>query len=334
MQRKEELDGDEEYAVERLLSWLSRVGGADGNPLLDEVLDETQREFLLSYRLPESEADSTPGGSAQQRSRQYILPARTPRGSSLPSLAAAPAGVSGGMPAADAPGLPDVPSRASSEEVEADGSPELAEMLRKVRGGGQQAGTDGGVRPGNMSTACAACAGRASMPSRAGLSLWFLRTPLSPCQLDDWESFDVFRLAELTDGRPLQTVALALLRKRGLIARLGLPEDRLRCFLSDVEEAYHGHNAYHNSCHAADVTQVCVLAAAAGALGRRGAGWCLAGARDSCREQARRLQPEACRQACECALTHSLLSSPCRPWAPCWRPTALRSTSQTWSSWG
>lgn len=74
-------------------------------------------------------------------------------------------------------------------------------------------------------------------------------------QLEDWEAFNVFKLAQLTDGRPLQTVTLALLRKRGLVSRLGLPEDRLRSFLADAEEAYHPHNPYHNSLHAADVTQ-------------------------------------------------------------------------------
>ena len=84
-----------------------------------------------------------------------------------------------------------------------------------------------------------------------------LPCPALPClQLEDWEAFDVFKLARLTDGRPLQAVALALLRKRGLVSRLGLPEERLRSFLADVEEAYHPHNPYHNSMHAADVTQV------------------------------------------------------------------------------
>jgi hypothetical protein len=63
-------------------------------------------------------------------------------------------------------------------------------------------------------------------------------------------------VAQLTDGRPLQTVASVLLRKRGLVSRLGLPEDKLRCFLADVEDAYHPQNPYHNSLHAADVTQV------------------------------------------------------------------------------
>lgn len=78
--------------------------------------------------------------------------------------------------------------------------------------------------------------------------------PTTP-QLEDWEAFDVFRLADLTGGRPLQAVTLGLLRQRGLLARLGLPEQRVRSFLADVEEAYHPHNPYHNSSHAADVTQ-------------------------------------------------------------------------------
>lgn len=53
-------------------------------------------------------------------------------------------------------------------------------------------------------------------------------------QLEDWEAFDVFRLAQLTDGRPLQTVALSLLRRRGLLARLCLPEERLRKWVLEL----------------------------------------------------------------------------------------------------
>jgi hypothetical protein len=118
-QRKEELDQDEEYAVERLCSFLARVQGA-GDPLADDsLLDETQREFLLSYRLPtcvEADSASSPGVAA----RQYILPHRNARGGG---------GGDGGGGACSAE-----PSRASSEEAEPlnPTDPELQELLRAV----------------------------------------------------------------------------------------------------------------------------------------------------------------------------------------------------------
>lgn len=118
-QRKEDLNSEEEYAVERLCSWLAQVQGTV--PFLDDALDDAQREFLLSYRLPEAEADSTPGGGGGG-GRQYILPQRTPRGGSagvLPELAGN--GVEGAHS-----------SRACSEELEAVNDPELQEVLRAV----------------------------------------------------------------------------------------------------------------------------------------------------------------------------------------------------------
>ncbi|KAL4441504.1 hypothetical protein ABPG77_002008 [Micractinium sp. CCAP 211/92] len=209
LRKKEDLDADEEYAVERLCSWLSRVGGAD--PLLDEVLDETQREFLLSYRLPEAEADSTPGSRQRSRNRQYILPERLPRNAASGAGSGAGSGVNSAAGSGSLPALQEgnscgceTPGRGCSEDAEAANDPALQEQLQA---------------------------------------------------LEDWEAFDVFRLAELTGGRPLQAVALGLLRRRGLLSRLCLPEERVRSFLADVEEAYHPHNPYHNSSHAADVTQ-------------------------------------------------------------------------------
>ena len=83
--------------------------------------------------------------------------------------------------------------------------------------------------------------------------------------LEDWERFDVFRVAQLTEGRPLRTVALHLLRRRGLVGRLGLPEDKLTSFLDETELLYPP-NPYHNSSHAADVTQAVGAMLAAGTL--------------------------------------------------------------------
>ena len=50
-------------------------------------------------------------------------------------------------------------------------------------------------------------------------------------QLDSWEGFDVFRVASLTHGRPLETVAVALIRRFELIDKLQLPQDKLCNFL-------------------------------------------------------------------------------------------------------
>ena len=79
LQRKAELDAEEAAAVERLCSWLSQGmlhqgDDDDGDDDDASALDETQREFLLSYRLPAG-AD---GGACGAR-RQYILPQRAAR---------------------------------------------------------------------------------------------------------------------------------------------------------------------------------------------------------------------------------------------------------------
>ena len=50
-------------------------------------------------------------------------------------------------------------------------------------------------------------------------------------QVDDWGAFDVFKVASLTRGRPLEAVALAVLHRFDLVEKLGLPEAKLRAFL-------------------------------------------------------------------------------------------------------
>jgi hypothetical protein len=71
--------------------------------------------------------------------------------------------------------------------------------------------------------------------------------------LKTWQ-FDVFEFAKQSGGRPLYFIGLALFRQHGLIERFHIPEDKLRHFLTAVEEGYRP-NLYHNHVHAADVTQ-------------------------------------------------------------------------------
>ena len=50
-------------------------------------------------------------------------------------------------------------------------------------------------------------------------------------QLDDFASFDVFKVARLTQQRPLSTVTMALIQRYDLVAKLSLPVGKLTSFL-------------------------------------------------------------------------------------------------------
>jgi len=50
-------------------------------------------------------------------------------------------------------------------------------------------------------------------------------------QVEDWDAFDVFKLASLAGGRPLEAVTLTVLHRFDLIDKLKLPEKKLRNFL-------------------------------------------------------------------------------------------------------
>ena len=56
-------------------------------------------------------------------------------------------------------------------------------------------------------------------------------------------------------GRPLLHLGLNLFQKHGLLDHFKLDILKLHKFLSQVESSYHLDNLYHNSIHAADVTQ-------------------------------------------------------------------------------
>lgn len=70
-----------------------------------------------------------------------------------------------------------------------------------------------------------------------------------------WQ-FNSFHLAEVTDGRPLSTLAFYLITKTGLLSSLpSLHAVKLARFLRRIEAGY-GTNPFHNATHAADVLQV------------------------------------------------------------------------------
>ena len=50
-------------------------------------------------------------------------------------------------------------------------------------------------------------------------------------QLDDFAAFDVFKVARLSQQRPLKAVTMALIQRYDLIAKLSLPVGKLISFL-------------------------------------------------------------------------------------------------------
>lgn len=72
--------------------------------------------------------------------------------------------------------------------------------------------------------------------------------------MEEWD-FNVFGLAELTNGRPLFFITFALFTRHDLLRKFNIPEAKLRRFLTIIEDGYFNMNPYHNSTHAADVVQ-------------------------------------------------------------------------------
>lgn len=76
-------------------------------------------------------------------------------------------------------------------------------------------------------------------------------------EFDSW-SFDIFSLSELTCGRPLQFAGWEAFLRGGHVAKLDLSAQKAIRFLQRVEGTYAPAESapYHNSMHAADVTQL------------------------------------------------------------------------------
>eukprot|EP00051_Salpingoeca_urceolata_P005821 m.77744 g.77744 ORF g.77744 m.77744 type:complete len:720 (+) comp14559_c0_seq1:332-2491(+) len=73
--------------------------------------------------------------------------------------------------------------------------------------------------------------------------------------LDDW-GFDIFRLGDLSGGRPLTSLCLEMLSRQNLMHRLKLDKLVVARYLCVLEDNYcrHADVPYHTNDHAADVT--------------------------------------------------------------------------------
>lgn len=70
-----------------------------------------------------------------------------------------------------------------------------------------------------------------------------------------WE-FDIFKLEEITEKRPLLYLGMEMFRRFNVFATLNIDENVCKSWLAVIEANYHANNSYHNSTHAADVMQV------------------------------------------------------------------------------
>uniref|UniRef100_A0A182M198 Phosphodiesterase n=1 Tax=Anopheles culicifacies TaxID=139723 RepID=A0A182M198_9DIPT len=73
-------------------------------------------------------------------------------------------------------------------------------------------------------------------------------------QIDQW-GVDIFRIGTLSGSRPLTAVAYTVFQDRNIPRTLTIPPTVLLAFVSTVEDHYVADNPFHNSLHAADVTQ-------------------------------------------------------------------------------
>lgn len=73
-------------------------------------------------------------------------------------------------------------------------------------------------------------------------------------ELDQW-GIDIFKIAELSNNRPLTAVAYTAFQNRDLLKTFMIPPKTFIQFMMTLEDHYVKDNPFHNSTHAADVTQ-------------------------------------------------------------------------------
>ncbi|PSN33873.1 cAMP-specific 3' [Blattella germanica] len=73
-------------------------------------------------------------------------------------------------------------------------------------------------------------------------------------EIDRW-GIDIFRIGELSNNRPLTAVAYSAFQSRELLKTFLIPPKTFITFMMTLEDHYVKDNPFHNSMHAADVTQ-------------------------------------------------------------------------------
>ncbi|KAF7691013.1 cAMP-specific 3',5'-cyclic phosphodiesterase 4A isoform X1 [Silurus meridionalis] len=76
-------------------------------------------------------------------------------------------------------------------------------------------------------------------------------------ELDDLNKWglNIFQVAEFSNNRPLSCIMFAIFQERDLLKTFRIPVDTFITYVMTLEDHYHANVAYHNSLHAADVTQ-------------------------------------------------------------------------------
>uniref|UniRef100_A0A3P9I8C1 Phosphodiesterase n=1 Tax=Oryzias latipes TaxID=8090 RepID=A0A3P9I8C1_ORYLA len=72
--------------------------------------------------------------------------------------------------------------------------------------------------------------------------------------LNRW-GLNIFNVAELSNNRPLSCIMYSIFQERDLMKTFHIPVDTFVTYVMTLEDHYHANVAYHNSLHAADVTQ-------------------------------------------------------------------------------
>uniref|UniRef100_A0A672QKQ9 Phosphodiesterase n=1 Tax=Sinocyclocheilus grahami TaxID=75366 RepID=A0A672QKQ9_SINGR len=72
--------------------------------------------------------------------------------------------------------------------------------------------------------------------------------------LNKW-GLNIFHVAEYSNNRPLSCTMFAIFQERDLLKTFRIPVDTFITYVMTLEDHYHANVAYHNSLHAADVTQ-------------------------------------------------------------------------------